>query len=1007
MSRDRDQGAVSTRLAGQALEALGELLRGFQAAGEPGRGAPPGAAVQGDPDHVHGGLVAVVLRLVFLLHAEERGLVSASPIYVRDHSVTGLFEELRSAAARSPDAMDRRRGAWSRLRALFRLIHGGARDGELRLPPRRGRLFDPEAWGFLEGGTDGIADGAILRVLEKLLLVDGERLSYRALDVELIGSVHEGLMGFRLERAAEASIGVGKQHVVIGLETLLGRRGAARAGQLAEAADVELSGRAAAALAAATTVDELVAVLGRRISPLTPRPVPRGGLYLQPTDERRRSGSHYTPRELTGPIVRTALRPVLEDLGPSPRPEQILALRVCDPAMGSGAFLIEACRQLAAPLARAYEVHGRPADVPPGEDLLLHARRQIARRCLYGVDRNPLAVELGKLSLWLETLARDHAFTFLDASIRHGDSLVGLSRAQIARCSRAPGPEVPAIRACLDEAAGAAGPRGAGEARSRARRIGDAIVACGFAEDGARAREEARRRAEAAALSLLERGEVPGELERLADRLRSAGQAVPCFHWELEFPEVFAQGGFSCVVGNPPFLGGTRISTALGMRYFRWLVEEYPPCEHLCDLAAYFFRRAFALLRPGGTLGLIATNTIAQGDTREGGLRTILREGGQIYSATRRLRWPGPTAVSVVVSVVHIAKGRARHPVLLDGEPVDRISAFLVRGAGDDSPARLPGNPYFSLGSKIYSQGFLFADGDPDCTPLAERARILAAHPQLADRIRPYIGGSEILSHPRQRYHRHVILLSDVATEEELAALGELAEIVRRKVKPGRDALGDNPNNVPLRRRWWAFQAHRPELYRRLAGMARVLATSQVNPHLAFALMPADWIYSQKAILFCDESFAGFAVVQSRIHELWARSFSSTSMELASYTPSDCYETFPFPEDHPANAALDAIGRAYHEARAALMAREEIGLTELYNRFHDPARTDGGIAELRRLHDRMDRAVLDAYGWRDLRPACAFLLDGRRWRHRWPDEVRDELLARLLELNARRAGARG
>jgi hypothetical protein len=226
-------------------------------------------------------------------------------------------------------------------------------------------------------------------------------------------------------------------------------------------------------------------------------------------------------------------------------------------------------------------------------------------------------------------------------------------------------------------------------------------------------------------------------------------------------------------------------------------------------------------------------------------------------------------------------------------------------------------------------------------------------------------------------------------------------------VKPGRDALGDNPNNVPLRRRWWAFQAHRPELYRRLAGMARVLATSQVNPHLAFALMPADWIYSQKAILFCDESHAGFGVVQSRIHELWARSFSSTSMELASYTPSDCYETFPFPEDHPANAALDAIGRAYHEARAALMAREEIGLTELYNRFHDPARTDGGIAELRRLHDRMDRAVLDAYGWRDLRPACAFLLDGRRWRHRWPDEVRDEILARLLELNARRAGVRG
>ncbi len=156
-------------------------------------------------------------------------------------------------------------------------------------------------------------------------------------------------------------------------------------------------------------------------------------MVLQPSDERRRSGSHYTPRSLTEPIVRTTLRPVLERLGAdSPTPEQILELKVCDPAMGSGAFLVETCRQLGDELVKAWHVHNQVPKLPPDEDEVLHARRLIAQRCLYGVDKNPMAVDLAKLSLWLATLAKDHPFTFLDHSLRAGDSLVGLSQKQIA-----------------------------------------------------------------------------------------------------------------------------------------------------------------------------------------------------------------------------------------------------------------------------------------------------------------------------------------------------------------------------------------------------------------------------------------------------------------------------------------------------------------------------------------------------------------------------------------------
>jgi hypothetical protein len=125
------------------------------------------------------------------------------------------------------------------------------------------------------------------------------------------------------------------------------------------------------------------------------------------------------------------LEPVLAALGDRPRPEQVLELKVCDPAMGSGAFLVESCRQLAEVLVRAWELHAATPDLPPDEDPLLHARRLVAQRCLYGVDRNPFAVNLAKLSLWLVTLARDHAFTFLNHALKCGDSLVGLTRAQI------------------------------------------------------------------------------------------------------------------------------------------------------------------------------------------------------------------------------------------------------------------------------------------------------------------------------------------------------------------------------------------------------------------------------------------------------------------------------------------------------------------------------------------------------------------------------------------------
>ena len=132
------------------------------------------------------------------------------------------------------------------------------------------------------------------------------------------------------------------------------------------------------------------------------------------------------------------------------------------------------------------------------------------------------------------------------------------------------------------------------------------------------------------------------------------------------------------------------------------------------------------------------------------------------------------------------------------------------------------------------------------------------------------------------------------------------------------------------------------------------------------------------------------------------------------YTPSDCFETFPFPEGWDRHPLLEEPGKEYYQFRAKLMVENNEGLTKIYNRFHDPEERSTKIAELRRLHAAMDRAVLDAYGWADISTDCEFLLDyeideeewGRKkkpLRYRWPDQVRDDVLARLMALNAQRA----
>ncbi|MCH8048062.1 MAG: class I SAM-dependent DNA methyltransferase, partial [Planctomycetes bacterium] len=504
------------------------------------------------------------------------------------------------------------------------------------------------------------------------------------------------------------------------------------------------------------------------------------------------------------------------------------------------------------------------------------------------------------------------------------------------------------------------------------------------------------------------------------------------FHWEIEFPEVFSRenSGFDAFVGNPPFMGGKNISGAYGDAYLDSLKMSFTNTGGQADLVAYFFRACFGNLRIGGSFGLLATNTISQGDTRRAGLYSIRTNDGYIYNAIRRMNWPGQAAV--IVAVVHVVKGREPRTYVLDRRRVPKITAFLFHSGPDDDPVSLAESSNIAFtGEYPYGTGFLFSPDGKDCTTVDEMEVLIQHDSRNADRIRPYLGGAEMLSDPRQQPNRHVIDFGDM-NEDEARRWPDLFAILEQKVKPERMRLKDNADGKRLKQSWWLWCRTRPALREAREHYDKVLMHAFPSSHFAFSFIPTSVVIASPHPVFATDSFRMFAIMQSRVHEIWVRFFASSLKDDLRYTPSDCFDNFPFPRGNSRSDKLEDLGTRYYEFRCKVMTDQQEGLTKTYNRFHDPHEKSSEIAHLRELHEAMDRAVLEAYGWDKLAKdaRCEFLLDyeeedddlanasgydggnpnpkrkrGKKkpWRLRWPDEFRDDVLARLLELNEQRA----
>lgn len=614
--------------------------------------------------------LTVMMRLVFLLSAEERGLLLlGDERYEANYALSTLRMQLR---AESEEILERRWDAWSRLLAVFRAVYGGIEHENLRLPALGGSLFDPDRFPFFEGRTRDsdwrtdiakplpIDNRTVLLLLEAIQQFQGRTLSYRALDVEQIGYVYEGLLERTVKRTAEVTLELdgtkSAQSPWVTLAELESARldGAARLAELLQqrsgssasrvrndlnrAVDDALADRLLTACYGDTALRDRIKPFGHlvRTDPWGyPLVYPAGAFIVTTGSDRRETGTHYTPKSLTEAIVAETLTPIAY-VGPAqgtPRadwalksPAELLDLKICDPAMGSGAFLVQACRWLADRLVEAWTqaeaqghtigFNGRVADACANVEALpldtetrtIAARRLIAERCLYGVDLNPLAVELAKLSIWLVTLAKERPFGFLDHNLHCGDSLLGIHRLdQLTQLSINPTgqDQLRLFGQNVEQAV-----REAIELRSRLREmpirdirdveamahldadarrrlempgcIADTFIGEVFASAGGTPLENAL-----ASLTIQAGQAIDGDREVLASMRRRSVVALSTdlsadkptrrpFHWPLEFPEVFARerGGFDCIVGNPPFLGGQRITGVAGTAFRDWLVAH-------------------------------------------------------------------------------------------------------------------------------------------------------------------------------------------------------------------------------------------------------------------------------------------------------------------------------------------------------------------------------------------------------------------------------------------------
>jgi hypothetical protein len=626
-----------------------------------------------------------------------------------------------------------------------------------------------------------------------------------------------------------------------------------------------------------------------------------------------------------------------------------------------------------------------------------------------------MAVEMAKLSLWLITLQKNRPFTFLDHALRCGDSLLGVTDAkQIEYFHLDPkeGNQIPIVattaRTLLQEAIALRKElesfsvidiqdlqrkeqllQEAEEALDRVRFIGDLLVGEALVQSGKTEELTVLSQQVAGALTAdtHERDRRIEVLRAKAQRMLDLGKPSyqpprKTFHWALEFPEAFlkdsAPKGFSAIVGNPPFMGGTVASTALGEVYMHHLHSQYQPWHGKADLVGLFVKTAFRLIQASGFIGMLATASLIRGETVESTLVPLLQAGVLIYRARSPFAWPGQANVTAVS--VWLSESEWKGDVLLDDLKVENIAADLEPTICSTlepytlQSSCLPGY----LGIKLSPSNVFLDREEVEQLPENIRAALLAT-----------VGGEEL--------YRNISFAEGLYSFEPSLVTQEILEEYYQQY------------NNKLCTLQVEHSAPAKELCERLLVSKLAFACAETtHVQLGFLEIPTQGIIPKhKIIVFPSDSWAEFSILQSSYYDVWAWKYGIRRKEDLVFSPKRCSRTFPLPVNFHSKQTLvcsqvEDVGQEYYKQRFQIMCISNGGLTKTYKRFHNPDETASDIQKLRQLHAKMDWTVAAAYGWTDLNLGHDFRETKQGLRYTISESARREVLDRLLQLNHQR-----
>ncbi len=936
-------------------------------------------------------MLRLIYRILFLSVVEERKLLYPDKLSEDENQLRDIYyrfysiERFRKLAGNYHFVDKYKQDLWDNLRANFRLFEKEKYGSKLGIKPLGGELFGPDGLGILAEchlGNQGFMDMMLWLNFFEDERKQMVRVNYGDLDVEEFGSVYEGLLEYDPEIKSE------NEQLFFDFK----------------------AGDARARSGSHYTPEELV------------KPLIKYSLEYIIDDCIKKP--HERLNLPKGPRTREQIKSLQE--------QALLSISVCDVACGSGHILLSAARRIGLALAMV-----RTGDEQPDPASQRMATRDAIRHCIYGVDLNSLAVELCKVALWLEAHSPGEPLNFLDHRIKCGNSIVGLAhreelekgiadeayktlsgdnkaiatafrnrnkqerkqQKQLGLFDKAIQKEVNVVvekfqlfknlpESNPDEVAKKEKQYRNFEnslERIRLKQLADAQVAQFFIP-----KTEAKKQ------YLLTDAEYRNFLRNVnsgmgpiqSNKLAYVDSILPrhrFFHWFIEFPEVFGNGGFDCILGNPPYLGGTKISTHYGERFLNNLKFSYTGAKNRCDLVAYFLRRNIEIINTSGYVALITTNTINETDTRIGGLDWIINFlKAKICFANTNVVWPGKATVTV--SLFSITKR----------DEEGKYNSYLTKiekGKSNYSfnKYKLQNELIYSLGSKPYGKGFFISNIEKENLPKQEQIY-----------VKPFLTGDDINSQIGGKPSRLIIDVGSFNTQDNVMHnCSNIYKILSKRVMPERLRLDpEKAYNKKFILYWWKFGDERKDFYDILKTMDDCIAINRHTKYVSFWQYSCDIIFSDAVVVLASKTEGLKTQLVSSIFNEWAwQEGSKMGSSTLRFNTSDILDTFPFIKGN----LSDSLFYKYLNTCRIIQNKYSLGLTNLFNSHHNP-KSHIDTFELKELIIQIDEQIKKNYDWSDIKLKhdfyeMGYLPENDRIRFTIHPDARREILKRLLELN--------